>query len=777
MADFLNAIAKKHQNSDSTFKVSLLQTHNLGVQKKSPEPAPATKVQLWKNYQTAKQLHHNSANPSLAAPEQTQALPIQAKLTIGKPGDKYEQEADSVAERVMAMSEPSQVQRQELPQQEKELQMKPLAATISPLVQREELPEENDKELQTKPDDNAIQREVAPEEENESAVQMKPVSNSIQREGMPEEEELQTKPDDNAIHREVAPEQEDESAVQMKPVGNSIQREGMPEDEELQTKPDDNAIQREVASEQEDESAVQMKPVGNSIQREELPEEEIQTKQSPTPNSPIPTPSLENRLSNSKGGGSPLPDEVRSFMEPRFGADFSGVRVHTGSDAVQMNRDVNAQAFAHGRDVYFGAGKAPANDSLTAHELTHVVQQTGASKLLPKRTQLVSRGTEQIQRRRRWSVKKAFKSVVKQVKTKAKAVGSNIKKGAKTFGSKLKKGAKTGWSKVKKGAKTLAKKVGGIFGPILDLQKILVKVLLGAGSAIPKVLKNPVAFVKSLFSGLGQGFKSFASQIQKHLQSGLQTFLFGSLGNLSLKLPQSFNAEGLLGLSAQLTGLSHDKIRAKAVGKLGEDKVKLIEQGASAVKTGNAAGFAKQQAASKLSPEKQHQIQEASQMFKALRGGAKGMLQYFSNLNIGEISKLVIDSLKTYLTEQVMLKGVTKIVASLTPGAGWVLAAIDALRMMYGLFIERAQQLKDLSTGASQSIVEASQHNIGGVAQKMESSLAKAVPMLISILGDYVGVGDISKKVKQFLDRGGDWVNKNIMPVIDRVLNGVAGLF
>ena len=49
--------------------------------------------------------------------------------------------------------------------------------------------------------------------------------------------------------------------------------------------------------------------------------------------------------------------------------------------------------------------------------------------------------------------------------------------------------------------------------------------------------------------------------------------------------------------------------------------------------------------------------------------------------------------------------------------------------------------------------------------------------MLISILGDYVGVGDISKKVKQFLDRGGDWVNKNIMPVIDRLLDGVAGLF
>ncbi|MHC5827765.1 MAG: eCIS core domain-containing protein, partial [Nostoc sp.] len=86
---------------------------------------------------------------------------------------------------------------------------------------------------------------------------------------------------------------------------------------------------------------------------------------------------IESRLNSSKGGGSPLPDEVRSFMEPRFGADFSQVRVHTGSDAVQMNRELNAQAFTHKQDVYFGAGKSPGKNDLTAHELTHVVQQTG----------------------------------------------------------------------------------------------------------------------------------------------------------------------------------------------------------------------------------------------------------------------------------------------------------------------------------------------------------------------------------------------------------------
>lgn len=93
---------------------------------------------------------------------------------------------------------------------------------------------------------------------------------------------------------------------------------------------------------------------------------------------------LETQLNQSKGGGSPLPPEVRSFMEPRFGTDFSQVRVHTGAESVQMNQAVGAKAFAHQQDIYYGAGESPRKDELTAHELTHVVQQTGGMKLKQK---------------------------------------------------------------------------------------------------------------------------------------------------------------------------------------------------------------------------------------------------------------------------------------------------------------------------------------------------------------------------------------------------------
>src|SRR5215813_11845753 len=60
---------------------------------------------------------------------------------------------------------------------------------------------------------------------------------------------------------------------------------------------------------------------------------------------------VETQLRQSKGRGSPLPDSVRTYMEPRFGADFSGVRVHTGSDSTQLNRSLSAQAFTVGRDI------------------------------------------------------------------------------------------------------------------------------------------------------------------------------------------------------------------------------------------------------------------------------------------------------------------------------------------------------------------------------------------------------------------------------------------
>jgi hypothetical protein len=78
--------------------------------------------------------------------------------------------------------------------------------------------------------------------------------------------------------------------------------------------------------------------------------------------------------------GQPLDASIRAYFEPRFGHDFSRVRVHTGTAAEQSARDVDAHAYTIGQDVVFGAGQyAPTTiggRKLLAHELTHAVQQS-----------------------------------------------------------------------------------------------------------------------------------------------------------------------------------------------------------------------------------------------------------------------------------------------------------------------------------------------------------------------------------------------------------------
>ncbi len=82
------------------------------------------------------------------------------------------------------------------------------------------------------------------------------------------------------------------------------------------------------------------------------------------------------------GHGRPLEPALRGDMEQRFGRDFSEVRVHSDGAAEQSARDVNAIAYTAGHHIVFGSGQLTAGTHagrhLIAHELTHVIQQTGA---------------------------------------------------------------------------------------------------------------------------------------------------------------------------------------------------------------------------------------------------------------------------------------------------------------------------------------------------------------------------------------------------------------
>ncbi len=144
-------------------------------------------------------------------------------------------------------------------------------------------------------------------------------------------------------------------------------------------------IQRQEIPEEEEEE-LQMKREPAAIQRQELPEEEGEElmlkpgDQRVGPQGGQVPPDLEAAIRRARGGGQPLWGELQEQMSASLGHDFSGVRVHTDSEADALNQQLQAKAFTTGADIFFkGGAYDPASRGgreLIAHELSHVVQQS-----------------------------------------------------------------------------------------------------------------------------------------------------------------------------------------------------------------------------------------------------------------------------------------------------------------------------------------------------------------------------------------------------------------
>lgn len=162
--------------------------------------------------------------------------------------------------------------------------------------------------------------------------------------------------------------------VQQKKI-SSIQRLATPlEEEKLST--NDERIKKD--KEIQEKPEVQMMCPGCEKEKEEK-KGAVQTK---ADGGGAASPQLSSKIENSTGKGSSLPKKALSEMSNSFGVDFSHVNIHTDSEAAQMNKELGAQAFTHGSDIYFNSSKYNTETSegkqLLAHELTHVIQQRSA---------------------------------------------------------------------------------------------------------------------------------------------------------------------------------------------------------------------------------------------------------------------------------------------------------------------------------------------------------------------------------------------------------------
>ncbi|MCD0467626.1 DUF4157 domain-containing protein [Flavobacterium sp. ENC] len=336
---------------------------------------------------------------------------VQAKLNIGKSNDKHEAEADRVADHVVAAKKttntetffsPSSVVQKKLAEdvqkqedQNQEIQQKTVAETITPVTQLKENPIQNKLDAK-KPEKREINKDFSKpktviQNKTENKVQQKeaPLPNKKEvkkTETVPVKKvelkpEIQNKTEEEVQKKDEKPKEEKKAEIQKKPLVEPV----TPPAAQPKAENSPATVAAKTVIQPKTEKEIQAKEEEEIQAKDD--EKELQMSAGADAN-PSDSSTLESTLNSSKGGGSPLSGKVKTEMESGIGADFSNVRIHNDSAAVQMNKQLGAQAFATGNNIYFNEGKYNPNSQsgkhLLAHELTHTVQQGAAIRKKPE---------------------------------------------------------------------------------------------------------------------------------------------------------------------------------------------------------------------------------------------------------------------------------------------------------------------------------------------------------------------------------------------------------
>jgi len=260
---------------------------------------------------------------------------FQTQLKTGEKGDKYEKEADDaagkVANKVSASPEPV-VQKQDIS-----------AVQTSSMKENEEKP---------------IQKQVEEEQKPVQKAEKKEEDRPVQKAEKKEEDKLVQKAEKKEEDRPV---QKAEKKEEEKPI------------QKAEKKEEDKPIQKAEAEENND--------VQTKHEEEEKNEHPPIMHKKKEGNGSDKSSDISERIKKTKGKGQPMSEKTARQMEQAFGADFSNVTIHTDEQSASLNKDMHSVAFTNGSDIYFAEGQynpdSSSGKTLLAHELTHVIQQTG----------------------------------------------------------------------------------------------------------------------------------------------------------------------------------------------------------------------------------------------------------------------------------------------------------------------------------------------------------------------------------------------------------------
>ena len=261
-----------------------------------------------------------------------------------------------------------------------------------------------------------------------------------------------------------------------------------------------------------------------------------------------------------------------------------------------------------------------------------------------------------------------------------------------------------------------------------------------AMDSIDKIIENPGAFVGHLIDAVKLGFSQFGKNFWSHLKDGLVQWLFGTFASAGIHMPASFDIAGIFDLVCQVLGLTWPRLRGKVVKVIGEKNTERLEF--------------------------------VSKYIQALvTGGFSGLWQQVQQ-DMSGLWDMVVSGVKDWIIEKIVQQAIIKIATMWNP-AGAIIQLIQTAWNVYCWVRENAQRIFGLVQAVVDSISNIVAGNIGGAANFIEASLAKLVPIAISLFADLIGLGGIADKIRGIIEK----VQTKVDNAIDKLIDRVMGMF
>ena len=292
-----------------------------------------------------------------------------------------------------------------------------------------------------------------------------------------------------------------------------------------------------------------------------------------------------------------------------------------------------------------------------------------------------------------------------------------------------------------KGLVTKAKdKIGEVIKALKEFKERLLGVLKKGANAVQIILDDPIQFLKYLLSAIKLGFTQFADNITTHLKAGFIKWMFGSLTKLGIEPPTDLSLGQILKLVLGVLGITYARMREKAVKLLGPTAVTVIEK--------------------------------VAEYIQAMIAGGPAALWEKVKEDLGNLKEMVIDAIQGWLITTIVKKAVAKVVSMFNP-VGAIIQAILLIVDVVTFVVEKAMQLLDFVEAVVNSLYDIATGAIGTAANWIEQALGRMVPILIGFLGQLLGLGGITEKIKEFIKKIQDKVDKAIDKAIAKVVEVV----